>query len=374
LAGSSNFKVTDYEVYQIDDPDSDKIQSNIINVTETKQLMKWIKDSNKYKFRLLFRGSRDGFAASTFHKRCNGRGPNISIIKSTNNHVFGGYSQQSWHSNGNYTRDDNAWLYSLRNTKGDPKVLKIVKNQQNAIYGNSGYGPTYGGNHDLYIANNCNSNTSSYTNLGNAYNGETDKYQLTGSNSFKVEDYEIWDMILRPESTQIQSSILRGQEVAKLNEWIKASGNSKYRLLFRASRDGFKAETFHQKCDGKGKTLVIVQSTKNHVFGGYTEKLWHNAGCYQYDSNAWIYLLRSSRGDQPEKWTATIYPNNAIYGNGGYGPTFGGGHDIYLANNCNNGGGSYSNFGNTYSGNSDRNKLAGEYNFKVTDYEVWLVS
>ena len=29
-------------------------------------------------------------------------------------------------------------------------------------------------------------------------------------------------------------------------------------LLFKGSRDGFKAENFHEKCDNKGPTLTLI--------------------------------------------------------------------------------------------------------------------
>ena len=47
--------------------------------------------------------------------------------------------------------------------------MKIKSNQPYyAIYGNSGYGPTFG-DHDIYLDNYANGNTDSYTNLGEAY-------------------------------------------------------------------------------------------------------------------------------------------------------------------------------------------------------------
>jgi hypothetical protein len=38
-----------------------------------------------------------------------------------------------------------------------------------ALYTSAGYGPTFGGGHDIYIANNANANTRSFTNLGFTY-------------------------------------------------------------------------------------------------------------------------------------------------------------------------------------------------------------
>ena len=37
----------------------------------------------------------DGWAASTFHSKCDGRGPTVTIIK-VNDDIFGGYTDVSW--------------------------------------------------------------------------------------------------------------------------------------------------------------------------------------------------------------------------------------------------------------------------------------
>ena len=37
----------------------------------------------------------DGWAASTFHSNCDGRGPTVTIIKDSD-HIFGGYTDVSW--------------------------------------------------------------------------------------------------------------------------------------------------------------------------------------------------------------------------------------------------------------------------------------
>jgi len=57
-----------------------------------------------------------------------------------------------------------------------------------------------------------------------------------------------------------------------LKGWLP-SQEGKWRLLFRASRDGFEAAAFHSKCDNKGPTVTIVKSVHN-IFGGFTEESW----------------------------------------------------------------------------------------------------
>lgn len=40
------------------------------------------------------------------------------------------------------------------------------------IYGSSGYGPTFGGGHDIYITNAADTNRTSYFNVPHSYNVE----------------------------------------------------------------------------------------------------------------------------------------------------------------------------------------------------------
>ena len=70
-----------------------------------------------------------------------------------------------------------------------------------------------------------------------------------------------------------ESEILTDEEHQRvLDAWLPLH-DVKWRLLFRASRDGFAAETFHTKCDNKGPTVTIVKSGSN-IFGGFTDVSW----------------------------------------------------------------------------------------------------
>ena len=61
-----------------------------------------------------------------------------------------------------------------------------------AIYRSSDRGPTFGGGYDIYIANNANSNTDSYTNFGHSYSapsGVQDKKTiLAGTYKFTPDE------------------------------------------------------------------------------------------------------------------------------------------------------------------------------------------
>ena len=71
-----------------------------------------------------------------------------------------------------------------------------------------------------------------------------------------------------------------------------------------------------------------------------------------------------------------------MYTNAGYGPTFGGGHDLHIRDNSHVSAGSYTNFGHTYKPPSGykyntaevRALLAGSYNkFMPTEIEVFYL-
>ena len=78
---------------------------------------------------------------------------------------------------------------------------------------------------------------------------------------------------------------------------------------------------------------------------------------------------------------STVRPQYATYNRKDYGPTFGGGFDFYISNYCNRNKNSYSNLGYTYKtptnykyGGNAKTLLAGSYNFKCSDYEVYYLT
>ena len=68
-----------------------------------------------------------------------------------------------------------------------------------------------------------------------------------------------------------ESWILTNEEHRSvLNGWLSLQ-EGKWKLLFRGSRDGFQAQTFHSKYDNKGPTVTIVKSG-NNIFGNIVEQ------------------------------------------------------------------------------------------------------
>ena len=68
--------------------------------------------------------------------------------------------------------------------------------------------------------------------------------------------------------------LINEEHRSTLKAWLPPL-DGKWKLLFRASQDGFTAQAFHGICDNKGPTVTIVKSG-NNIFGGFTENSWHS--------------------------------------------------------------------------------------------------
>ena len=89
-----------------------------------------------------------------------------------------------------------------------------------------------------------------------------------------------------------QSFILSEDQVSRLINLCQFHPNQEWNLIYRATQDGFGASQFHEKCDNKPKTLVIIKSTKGYVFGGYTSVAWNRTSGWNRDPKAYIFSLR----------------------------------------------------------------------------------
>jgi hypothetical protein len=76
-----------------------EIESKIITKeSDITLIQKWLnRDApNTISFKLIYRGSRDGFTAKAFHDKCDKTAGTITIIKAPNQHIFGGYIDGTW--------------------------------------------------------------------------------------------------------------------------------------------------------------------------------------------------------------------------------------------------------------------------------------
>jgi hypothetical protein len=178
--------------------ESDIIQSK----KEGDQIVAWLKEANRSDVpQLAYRASRDGWGVSAFHSKCDDKGPTLTVIKTSEGYVFGGYSHHSWTGSGSYKQSFLPFLFSLKCCAGLPPTkmkLKRGQNHQYATFCHSCYGPTFGSGNDLRVGSNIKDLTSGYTILNHSYDippGETSTF-LTGKdgvgNKFQVAEIEVF--------------------------------------------------------------------------------------------------------------------------------------------------------------------------------------
>jgi len=142
---------------------------------------------------LCWRASLHGWAAATFHSLCDNKGPTVTIVKDTNNNIFGGYTNIPWRSENRYKNDPKAFLFSLKNPTNNPRKLpQLDSSSSHSVYNGANYGPTFGSGHDLYIADSANMN-SNYEWLGITYtvpSGILHDPFLTGNTYFRANEIE----------------------------------------------------------------------------------------------------------------------------------------------------------------------------------------
>nr|XP_058950220.1 neurogenic locus notch homolog protein 2-like [Pocillopora verrucosa] len=176
----------------------------------------------------------------------------------------------------------------------------------------------------------------------------------------------------------INSTILSniGSFLGNLSHFLApAVGNtSRWLLCHRASTHGWAVKTFHDRCDLKPNTLTIIKNGQ-YLFGGYTDIAWDSSSGYGKTPNAFIFSLRNKEELHPFK-SMVITPQLAIYKYEEYGPTFGGGWDIYISDNANSNNGSYTHlscYETPKGANTPATILSGTPHFSPDDWEVFYL-
>jgi hypothetical protein len=180
---------------------------------------------------------------------------------------------------------------------------------------------------------------------------DTNKLNLSSSDINNMQAYStkfLGDTLILAnflEASGIQTDANLGyssKDLEKINKSIKEQKNmpqtlkvannfminkiKNWKLLYKATTNGWNVTNFHKLCDNKGPTITIAILQDGRFIGAYSPISWGEVD-NQYINNANTFLF-----DNDKKYTTSesIWgPNNyAIYQSKNYGPTFGGGHDF----------------------------------------------
>ena len=113
-----------------DKPILDNIDSIILTKIEELEYIKNACKNNdqllinrNFKPKLLYRATKDGNYSSVFHKKCDNIRDTLTLVKTNNGFIFGGYTNKIWGGSGGYKLDDKAFCFSI-------DLQKIYKNKK----------------------------------------------------------------------------------------------------------------------------------------------------------------------------------------------------------------------------------------------------
>ncbi|CAB4438880.1 unnamed protein product [Rhizophagus irregularis] len=190
------------------------IDSSIVNLNIVSLVSRWIDkiDINskfsytrefylQYKFKLLLRGSRDGFTPRKFHKLCDDKLCTVTFIKvKGTEEIIGGYNPSVWKSDGYYSKTKDSFIFSFKNKDNfkDP-ILSCVKNYDKAIYYESNTGPSFDKDLDIYVEDGY------YNEKYNFIRCKQKSYEKKirdTEDKFSIKDYEVFQILKRDESDE----------------------------------------------------------------------------------------------------------------------------------------------------------------------------
>ena len=166
----------------------DRFKSLILTRKQAIQLIKLCQFDSKDKFKLLYRGTKDGFGSDQFHSKCDNTVNTLTILKA-NGFIFGGFTTEKWDNSRQYQHDVKAFLFSLTNKDNQPCKMNNTSYGSNAIYCDSNYGPTFGYG-DLAIGSYSNLKINSYSKLGSCYKHPVYAFESKEADSFLAGAYE----------------------------------------------------------------------------------------------------------------------------------------------------------------------------------------
>ena len=193
---------------------STDLDSIILNTEAKNNLMKLCEFSNKQRWKKLYRASEDGFDPLDFHFKCDGYSNTLTVMKTTDNYIFGGYTSNLWDSYGPagiQKPDSNAFIFSLINPYQKPLKLKCFKNRSRhgETFCSNKLGPTFGeqdlvfksdGMYDSCLGDMYESPEKYFNNFDHEFSDNT---FLTGESTFSVSEIEVFHKFCSDKNSNI---------------------------------------------------------------------------------------------------------------------------------------------------------------------------
>lgn len=172
--------------------------SQILDAGDVEALVSLCEFEIDQKWTLVYRASIDGFGSKNFHSKCDTYSNTLTVVKTANLNVFGGYTEQKW-SKTDKIDDLKSFIFSLLNKESRPFKANCSDPSQ-TITCSPSIGPTFG-IEDFTIVSDSNSNELSSSNFGEFYEhpdypvySEKSQCILAGSRYFRTVEIEVYAM------------------------------------------------------------------------------------------------------------------------------------------------------------------------------------
>ncbi|CAB4431912.1 unnamed protein product [Rhizophagus irregularis] len=140
-----------------------------------------------------------------------------------------------------------------------------------------------------------------------------------------------------PSRNVIDSALINSKHLALFAGWIDKKDKSlkmipyEFNLIFRASRDGNTAAAFHNKCNNKRATIIVIKiKGTNQIVGGYNPLDWEGSGIIKDTQDSFIFNFTDFRDINTGKIGRVTSASYALICNHQWGPIFGNGHDLSM--------------------------------------------
>ena len=166
----------------------------------------------------------------------------------------------------------------------------------------------------------------------------------------------------------VEGTILKNnEEIEFLSKKIGENSDKViFNLIYKATENSDKAQAFHERCDQAKNTLVLIETSENRRFGGFTTCDWSGNQIEKNDENAFVFSLDKMKiyDIVPGQPAIACYPN--------YGPIFLN-CQIKINDDAFTNGGSTFCKGQNYQTEEDFELNGGNQDFQIKEIEVYEI-
>ena len=168
------------------------------DINKQNAIINWIiekTNKNKINLELLFKMSINGSKCEEFHRLCDNKGPTLTLVKTTENKIFGGFTPLDWKSEGGEIKDKScqSFIFSLNLMK----KFDMINNGGKAIRCLKNEGPDFG-DEDFSLMKNmkkgrtfANDSCNYLSNYNLELIGKKGEYD-----NFETEELEVYKVII----------------------------------------------------------------------------------------------------------------------------------------------------------------------------------